>query len=413
MRMRDAAWLGFKGLSEKKLRAVLTVLMVVIGVASIIALVSQTAGIQASINGQLNVLGPTSISVTPVATTFTDADVARISTLPGVEEVIPIITTRANLLSGGQPFTVNIIGIGADQLSTLVGNVNVLEGSMYQDNVAPLALAGNSVAFPVSNAQQQSLFVGQPMILQQQLGTHVRTLTLSVTGILQTYGSSAIVPVDNSVFVSLDAAKQLLHRSDYNQLLVKAVNLGSVAAVAQTITDIYGNSATVTTIQQITQTVSTITGQIGTLLGAIAGISLTVAAIGILNIMFVSVLERTHEIGILKAVGFKDRHVLVVFLAQAAMIGVVGGLAGLGVGAGVSYLLPSLFSSLGAGGGGAGAGTRAGLRTGLSSLSYTPVISPEIVLASVAIAIVVSIAAGLYPAWRASKMEPIRALKYE
>ncbi len=434
MRFRDILWLGYKGLSEKRIRTILTILMVVIGVASIIALVSQTTGVQASITSSLETLGPTSIIVSPSFTThLTAADVAKISTLPGVQTVIPIITQRTTMLTTGQPTSLGVIGVSSQGLKSLVGSVKLLSGSVYPDAQAPLALVGYNVAFPASNNEQQNVFVGHPIVLQQGTPQQTRTLTLSVAGLLQTYGSSPIIPLDDSIFVSLDSAAVMFHRVDYSMLLVKAADTSSVDSVSQLLTDIYGNSATVRTIQQITQTVSSVIGQIGILLGAIAGISLFVAAVGIVNVMLISVYERTREIGILKALGFKGRQVLMVFLSQAAFIGISGGLVGIGVGSGVSYLIPTILAAglLGRGGGtastrvaspgggggfggeGGGFGGRGFGPSGPASLSYTPVITPEIFAISFAIAVIVSLLAGLYPAWRASRMQPITALRYQ
>ncbi|MDG6929012.1 MAG: ABC transporter permease [Nitrososphaerota archaeon] len=413
MRLSDAFWFGLKGLTERKMRAVLTIAMVMIGVASIIALVSQTTGIEVSINSSLQSLGPTSVLVSPAQSTrLTDADVARLSGLPGVLAVVPIITSRATLLTAGQTTPVSIIGVSDQGLLTLLGGVNLYEGSAYPDSVSPLALVGNGLAFPQPGTQRQSILTGHPITLQQQVGSSTRVMTLSVSGILQYYGSSPLIPVDTSIFLSLDAAKQLLGRTDYSMLLVKTSSVQDVSTVDQMISNIYGNSVQVTTIQQITRTVSSITGQIGLLLAAIAGISLTVAAIGITNIMFVTVLERTREIGILKAIGFGDGSILLIFLSQAALIGVIGGVTGLAVGGGMSYLIPLLlsgFSSNRPAGGSSGFGPRGG---GFS-ISYTPIITPEIMLTAISVAVLVSMVAGLYPAWRASRMEPAKALRYE
>ncbi len=435
MRVQDTARLGLKGLSDKKVRTALTVLMVVIGVASIVGLVSLTTGLQVSVTASLSSLGPTSIIVSPSSgsTILTQADVSRLSSLPGVQTVIPIITSRINLLTTNPPSSVSVIGISGQGLSSMLGNVNLLQGSVFLDNTAPLVLFGNSVAFPVSSGQQQTIFTGQSIVVQEVVGRNTRTDRLTVTGILEPYGSSFILPADSSIFISLKAAQQVFHKTSYNLLLIKATDTNSVATVAQDITNIYGNSASVTTIAQITQTVSAIIGSISILLGAIAGISLSVAAIGIVNIMFVSVLERTREIGILKALGFLDRDILLIFLSEAAAIGILGGLAGIAMGAGVGYLIPVLLSGFGGasggpgtptggtgggggfGGGGDGFGGGGGGSGGggFGPLSISPVITPELVGIALLVATTVSILAGIYPAWRAARLEPIKALRSE
>ncbi len=196
MKFQDTTRLGFKGLSDKKVRTALTVLMVVIGVAAIVGLVSLTTGIQVSITNSLSSLGPTSIIVTPssASTIITQADVARLSTLPGVQTVIPIIDSRLDLMTTTPPTSVSVIGISNEGIVSLLGSVKLVQGSGFQDNVVPLALVGNSIGFPVSNGQQQSIFPGQSIVLQEVSGTNSRTISLTVTGILQSYGSSLVLP---------------------------------------------------------------------------------------------------------------------------------------------------------------------------------------------------------------------------
>ena len=193
------------------------------------------------------------------------------------------------------------------------------------------------------------------------------------------------------------------------------------------------------TTSQLLSTAASITGTLGLLFGAIAGVSLLVAAIGIMNIMLISVYERTHEIGVLKSVGFKNRNVLMIFMVQALIIGTMGGIVGIGLGAGAAYGLTSALShassaspsnstastSTGGGGGSSGTTFRSGGGGGgsgfsggsgassssSSSLSFNPVFRPSTIIYALVIAIIVSLVAGVYPAWRASKMEPIDALR--
>jgi putative ABC transport system permease protein len=413
MRFRDVLWLGFRGLRERRLRAALTILSVLIGVAAILALVSQTTGIQASIVNALQTLGPTSVLVSPRGTPLTQADVARVLTVPGVEAVIPIVTERMATVRAGQTSVITVVGVDREGLGSLLGEIRMVEGTVYSATTVPLAVVGYNVAFPVAQGGQQTLSLGQPLVLEQQLGPHPRRVTVLVTGFLERYGSTPLLPVDDAIFLPLDAAMKLFNRRSFSLLLVRVADVDSVQDVAEALTSMYGNSAQIITIQQITQTVSTIIGQLGILLGSVAAISLSVAGLGIMNIMLVSVFERTREIGILKAIGFKNREILTLFLSEAAIIGVAGGLLGLAAGYGLSEVLPIFFTGLLRPG---SQTMRQAQQTGFQGppiSSYTPIITPDIVLAAFAIAVTVSIAAGLYPAWRASRMEPIKALRHE
>lgn len=434
MKFQDVFWLSYKDLSEKRVRTALTVVMVVIGVASIVALVSQTSGISASIQKSLQSLGPTTIIVSSTkAAGFTAADVAQLASLPNASIVIPIVEGQGTFASGNENVSASIVGISSQNLEQLLGgNPKLYEGTLYQDTVAPVSLVGYSIAFPSTAGGRQSVGVGQPATLTVGSGRSATTYTVPIVGVLQSYGSM-IVSIDGSVFMSLQAAEGLLHKTSFNVILVKASNTTTVTPLASQISDIYGNNARVLTTQQIAQEVDSVIGSITVLLVIIAGISLLVAAIGIMNIMLMAVMERTHEIGILKSIGFKSRHVMMVFLFQALIIGFVGGMIGIALGGGASFGLAYIIShssssspsssqqAQAAGpsgsqrGGGVvvrgGGGGAAPSSSGGSSLSYQPVISIQTVIGAMIVAMVVSAIAGLYPAWRASRMQPIDALR--
>jgi ABC-type antimicrobial peptide transport system permease subunit len=442
MDLKDIFWLSYRDLSDKKVRTVLTIIMVIIGVAAIVALTSITAGINQSITSQLESLGPTAIIVSSSSSVgFTPASVSEVSSLPNVTSVTPLLTGSAILYAGNQNTSVTVIGTTVQGMQQLIGNVSLYQGSLFQDTIAPDAVVGHSVAFPTSATGRQTITVGQSATLRLG-GRGGSTVTVPVLGILPAIGG-LLVPIDTGVFVSFQAAEVLLHRQSFNEMLVLASNTGSVNATSSLITTIYGSSARVITTSQLVSTTSSIIGSITLLFGVIAGVSLLVAAIGIMNIMLMSVLERTREIGIMKSVGFKSRHVMLIFMLQALIIGFAGGISGIVVGAAASYSLsaalgsgtsttatPTTAGAVGvaggagaAGGGGgfraggagaAGASTatfRAGSATSSSGISFKPAFPLTTLLAALAIAIMVSLLAGVYPAWRASKMEPIDALR--
>ncbi len=440
MDLKDIFWMSSKQLNEKRVRTALTILMVVIGVASIVALTSLTAGVGQSIQSTLSSLGPTSIIVTASSgTAFTTADVSNLETLPNVSSVTPIVTGQGQLLINGNTSSVEIIGISTTGLETLLGgNVSLYQGSLYDDDVAPLAVIGHGIAFSsATSTDLQTAEVGQTATVEISSGAGrsgtTSKVVVPVVGIMNAYTS--VLPIDSAVIVSMPFAKVLLNKLSFNEMLIKAKDTGSVSSLASLVTTIYGNKARVMDTEQLASTAASIIGAISLLFTAIAGVSLLVAAVGIMNVMLMAVTERVHEIGIFKAVGFENRMVLMIFLFQALIIGFIGGIIGLGVGAGAAYSLSSVLSSrsatgttgaptttassssgfsrtggsagLAAGGGGRAATTGAAT----SSISIHPVFTLGVISEAIIIAVLVSVLAGVYPAWKASKMEPIDALR--
>ena len=147
MNFKDVLWLSFNDLKEKKIRTLLTILMVVIGVAAIVALTSETAGVSASIQKTLSSLGPTSILVTSTSTAgFSGIDVSEILSLPNVSVVIPMLTGSGALVTASQNTSVSIIGISQQNLQLMLSNITLLSGTFYNSSVAPESVVGYSVA---------------------------------------------------------------------------------------------------------------------------------------------------------------------------------------------------------------------------------------------------------------------------
>ncbi len=446
MNLRDILWLGLKGMSERKLRTGLTVLSVVIGVAAIVALVALASGISAGINQSLASIGPTTLYIVPRGSTiFTDADVAEIQTFPNVSAVIPLLRFDANVTVDGTSSAITVVGVNNYSIAEAVGGVNLYAGTTYNASAEPEALVGHDIAFPTDSGGADEVQLDEPLYITTQKGTSTSTITLVPVGILDSYGSSLFISPDSSIFIPLTEAEDLLDKYSYNVLLVKATNTSTVNALDTLLTDVYGSAAEIVSVQELSQTVSSITGELSLLLGGIASISLIVAGISILSIMMVSVTERTHEIGVLKSIGFRNRDVMVLFLSEALVIGILGGVAGCVVGGAGSYALTSVFSTtssgsssastttthgsggFGGGGGSFGGGAPSGAggatfvgsttssssATSASAFTYSPKVTPELVVAAILLAVVVSIAASLYPAWKASTVDPITALRTE
>jgi len=439
MNPKDVLKLSLQGMSQRKLRTGLTVLTVMIGVATIIALISLVAGVTASITQSLDTIGPTTIYMSAAGpdSIFTNTQVSEIESLPNVSSVIPMLRFSANITTSTGSESETVLGVENSSLVSVLGKLDLSSGAPYSDSGSGQALIGYDIAYPNSGGSS-NIQLDQPVYLSGiRSATGIKTTPIVPTGILGVYGTSFFIDPDTSIFMPLTQAEAIIDKYSYNVLVIKASSLNSTSGLTTLLTNIFGNSATVLSVESITSVVSSITGTLSLLLGSIGGISLIVAGIGILSIMMVSVSERTKEIGILKAIGFKQRDILLLFLSEAVLIGVIGGAVGMVAGTGGSYVLPALLShsssvsstsaptatshsGFGSGGGSFGSskgfgGSSSGGFSGpsSSSVSFAPVITVQTLLLAFTIAILISIAAGLYPAWKASKVDPITALRSE
>jgi putative ABC transport system permease protein len=249
-----------------------------------------------------------------------------------------------------------------------------------------------------------------------------------VRGIFAAFGQGFLINPDNTIFVSLATGESMIHTSSYSGVVVVATSPDTVSEVTSEIAAQYGNQVRTTAVSSILTTIQSVTNGIGTILGSIAGVSVLVAFIGIMTTMFTTVVERTKEIGVLKAIGYSSGNILSVFMVEALVTGFVGGVIGAIAGAGLSYFIIGFFGrginlggiSLGGGGGGGtvsrgggAAAARTAAATSPATLNITPAISPELLLLAVGLASGVGLLAGLLPAWRASRLTPVEALRKE
>jgi putative ABC transport system permease protein len=384
--------LAFSRLRTSRVRAALTMLGVIIGVASVVALVGVGQGTTSGITSRLAGLGTNLLTINPRSGSsgLTLADVSAVAAIPNIAAVAPELQRSGTVASGRDTTTTSIIGTNASYPQ--VRAYEVWQGTFLTD----VSVAEKLRVVVLGSTVADNLNLGA-----EAVGTDVTIdgLPFRVIGILQPKGGTGAQDPDDQVMVPIGVVQKYFNGSGTIRTI--GVSVASVDAMAGAKTAItmalyrqHGLAATATADfsildqAQLLATASSIAGTLALLLGGIASISLVVGGIGIMNIMLVSVRERTREIGIRKAVGARGRDILAQFLIEALTLSLLGGMIGVVLGLGVSAVIGQI----------AGWG-----------FAFSPVIVAVALLFSLAVGIVF----GVWPARQAARLDPISALRWE
>jgi putative ABC transport system permease protein len=408
VKLGDIFFLAFKALKDRKLRTSLTILGIVIGAAMVVALVASTSGLSASVTAQVSKMGVSTLTVFPTSgkVQITDADVAVVAALDGVKDVIPYYQRRLSINYGSTSLSIVLYGLDQSKLFTLYKGLGLDDGDLVDVYDPTGIVIGASIANPPEGSLP-SYGVNEllPLVGPSSGRGAPPGYALLVRGILKPFGAVGFNDIDNTVFMSQTGAQLVFKFSSYSGLYVIANSNDDVPTATAGITDYFGTNARIMSAASLLATVQSITGQLTLFLGGVAVVSLFVAGVGITNTMFVSVMERTREIGIMKAIGYRPKDILLMFLAEAATSGMIGGIIGTVTGIALSFLLGGALPM---------SNVRFGPATrSATSSGFTPVISSDLLVFSLIFPIVISIIAGLYPAWRGSRLNTVLALKYE
>ena len=433
MKSVDIFGYSFSAIKLRKLRAALTTLGVVIGIAAIVALLSITQGLQATITNQLNQgLSVDTLIVTAGSggdleggfgagasaglsggSTDTSGFVLRVNYTNEINALSPDIVTSVAVISRGGYIqtdnlnrTVTIYGVDFNAYSQLYSTTFVADSGTIPNSPA---LTDTVVGTRVNQPGQNGTIyfnVGDRINITWTNATTLppvnETYTADVSGVLQSIGGFGIGgPSDTGVYIPIDQAQSFFGTDQCSMILVKLSNSdnATITNVSKAITDYFSNQVSVTSSTAVLSTLTSIFSLLQLFLGGIAAISLLVAGIGIMNIMIVSLIERTREIGILKALGMKSRTVLTIFLGESVIIGLIGAVIGIILGWSLAVVVAQLLGS--------------GIFGGTGGFTLTPLLTPEVLLGALAFGVGVSVIFALYPAWRASKLKPVEALRYE
>ncbi len=414
MNLRESLLSALRSLRSNKVRSGLTMLGIVIGVAAVIAMLSIGRGAQAAITSQIQGMGTNLLFVSPGAAqqggvrqatgtmqtlTYEDAlAIADKAACPSVAAVAPEVDTAGQIVYQGVNVNARISGVTPEYAE--VRNYQVADGEFINAG----QVSGKSLVAVLGSNIAQTLFgdlnpVGESI--------RVNNIPLRVIGVLESKGGGGFGSQDDVVLVPLTTAQARLGRrlvrggSAVSQISVQAVDAQSIDEAIDEISTllrerhhiVIDDDFQIMNMADILSAANQITGILSVFLGGIAAISLLVGGIGIMNIMLVSVTERTREIGIRKAVGAKRQDILAQFLTEATVLSVLGGLLGILLGWGISRLI-------------------AGINMG-GNAAISPVVGPDSVLLATGFSLAVGLFFGIYPAARAARLNPIDALRYE
>ena len=402
MRSVELVRLALSRLGSSRLRAALTMLGVIIGVASVVSLVAVGQGATSGITKQLQGLGTNLLTVNPGASTtgftrgaagsantLTIADAQAIGALSGVAAVEPETSTSAFVVAGSQN-TTTIVGTTGGY--TQVRNFDLWQGS---------TLNGAAVDADLRVAVVGATTADDLGLTASSIGGTITIggLPFEVVGILQAKGSTGPTSQDDQILVPYTTVEDHFVPGDkVRSIGISVASADQIDTVKAEITTLlesrHGIAAggtddfTIADQAQLLTTVGSVSGLLTLLLAGIASISLLVGGIGIMNIMLVSVRERTREIGIRKAIGARGRDILAQFLVEALVLSVLGGVFGIILGVAVSYVI--------------------GIVAG-----WGFVFSPETPIVAVLFSLLVGVVFGVWPARQAARLDPIVALRYE
>ncbi len=402
MRLLATLIIALRALRRNKLRSLLTALGIIIGVAAVIAMISIGNGAKAQVEARVASLGRNVVTVFPgsvstggarggwgSASTLTveDAD-AIFREVSGVVAVSPEVRDRNQVLANGLNWNTLVLGESPDYLGIRAWGLS--DGAMFSEadirNAAKVCVIGATVAkqlFPDIDPVGQNL--------------RIRNIPLRILGVLQPKGFNFFgQDQDDTVIVPHSThMRRLNRRTTVNSILIEAVAPEQMARVQDDVTALLQQRRggrepdfTVRNQLELAETATATTKAMTGLLGAIAGVSLLVGGIGIMNIMLVSVTERTREIGIRLAIGAHDRDIRLQFLIEAMVLSLLGGITGVLLGVGISQLLSQING-------------------------WPVVVSTNAIALAVGFSAFVGVAFGFYPAHKAAQLDPIEALRFE
>ncbi len=394
----DSFLLAYRNIRERKFRSFLTLLGIAVGIAAIIALIAVGYGMQHSITEELVGMADI-IMIMPgqmvpgrgyVETgALTDRDIEDIERISGVDNVGGWMTGTAQVEYRSELMPIGIMGGNPRVMEKIFGDdVEFKEGRWLRENDYRGCVIGYSVAHE---------YFDEDLDLNDRITINGKKFV--VIGIFEKAGMMASADVDPNIFLTKSSAQDVLGKNDISMIMLQVRDIDRADDIAEEIGERIDENhnmedfAQVLTMGSMIEQIESVFLILQAVLVGIGSIALIVGSIGIMNSMLMSVMERTHEIGIMKAIGATNSNIILLFLTEAGMISLVGGILGCILGT-ITAKLVSIGVSFYIG------------------MDMPAIVTPEVVIGGLTVAILVGVISGLYPARRAAKMSPVEAVRY-
>ncbi|MEM0095445.1 MAG: FtsX-like permease family protein [Candidatus Bathyarchaeia archaeon] len=400
----DFIRLSLKALSERRVRAALTITGIAIGPLVLVMMSSVVGSYSNYIEERITSLGQNAIAIFPTENYRLDEeDLNYIRTIEAIRRAEPFYNTQGVVKRGAEDLKIAIFAVDYSLLFEAIGSLEIDEGTIPSETEVLSSIIGRKIAY---KGHEKHFGLGDvvtatvPKIEGGKI-TGKKTINLVVGAILKEYGGALIVDPDSTIFICLEAGKRLLGMERWSGILVLADSPANVKPIVSVLRQHYEDKAQIIAFSSIAEAVSSVTGAINFINFSTSLSAFAVAIAGVAATMITSVMERTREIGVMKAIGYTNGQILLLILMESIVMSLVGGATGISLGVVGAYLLSSRGFRIG------------GIGESGILLQLSPLITPTLIAQTLSLTILIGLVGGVLPAYRASKIPPVVALRYE
>jgi len=396
----DFMRLSLKALSERKARALLTIAGIAIGPLVLVMMSSVVSSYSDYIVERVTSLGQNAIAIFPTENyKLGEEELNFIRSLSEVAKAEPFYSTQGKVKRGSEEIKVSIFAIDYSLLFEAIGSLEIAEGEIPSSIL--YAIVGRKVVFR-DNGEQYFLLndvitVTIPKIENEKI-VGKKNVNVVVSAILEEYGGALIIDPDSTIFLNPEAGNRILGMKEWSGIFVLARDSSLVKKIVSTLRDKYEDRLQIIAFSAIAEAISSVTDAINFINFSTSLSAFAVAVAGVAATMITSVMERTREIGVMKAIGYTSGQILLLILLESIVMSLVGGSIGISFGIVGAYILSSKGLTIGG--------------VGLT-LSLSPKISPTLIMQTLSLTIMIGLTGGALPAYRASRIPPVVALRYE